>query len=107
MQCFFFYFVVLAYICDKFSGLVKVYDFYSRKNDYFRLKNSLFFIFSVTIRKKHTPVTPCNPQFYYVKVGCEVYELHGNVIMISYTEHGDTGIFQRHLATCCQNGVYK
>ena len=36
--------------------------------------------FRAKIRKN---VYPCKPQFYYIKVGCEGYKLHGRVLMIT------------------------
>ena len=34
--------------------------------------------------KKENNVYPCKPQFYYIKVGCKGYTLHGHVSMMNW-----------------------
>ena len=31
-------------------------------------------------------VYPCNPQFFYIKVGCKGYTFHGHVCIMVYTK---------------------
>ena len=44
-------------------------------------------IFQLTIyvleQKEENNVYLCKPKFYYIKVGCKEYTLHGHVIMMS------------------------